>query len=325
MRYVLALLALLAAAAAGLAFMVGIGAPIGAIAVDALPSSPSQSRDWEAVFASPADLKVTAFVTGWVEAGPEILIDAANPRTPAAFRKKIWVPSVSYLVEHPTKGRVLLDTGLKAGDCAYGTEPLYWVPCRNSPGSDAVSQLAALGLKPSDLTYVVVSHFHGDHVSGLGDVIRGGAHRIVTSGAEIDGVRSALRILSGYESSMLKNDFEAVLVDRLFASMPIVGRAADLFGDGSLWLIPVPGHTAGQLAALINARRAPHLLTFDASHLKAGFENDVIPGAYVDRAAAEDSLAKLRALAAAYPQIKVIYGHEPSQWQGRPARVPLAP
>ena len=317
MRTIVILVFVLVAIAAGFAAYIGVGAPIANISAETAPRPAAAPRDWREVFAHPTALKVTAFVTGWVEAGPEILIDASNPRTPAAYRRKIWVPSVAYLVEHPTQGRLLFDTGLKAGDCAYGTHPLYWVPCRNAPGSDAVSQLAKLGLKPSDLRYVVISHFHGDHVSGLAALLKGGARQLVTSRPEIDGVRSAFRIFAGYESSMLKQTFDAVLVDNALVPAPIVGRAADLFGDGSVWLIPVPGHTAGQLAAIINAEGGPFLLTFDASHLKAGFDLGVIPGAYVDRRAAEQSLARLRAFAAAFPQIKVIYGHEPSQWEGK--------
>ncbi len=316
MRFVLITVVILVAAVAGFAVHIGLGGPIGVITISDAPANPSRFSDWSAALANPVDLRITAFVTGWVEAGPEILIDKTNPRTPEMYKKKLWVPSVAYLVEHPTKGAVLLDTGLKAGDCAYGTPPLYWVPCRNTKGSDAVSQLAAKGLKPSDLAAIVVSHFHGDHVSGLGALLECGARRVVTSGPEVNGVESALRILSGYEASMLKTGFDAVLVDRMLQPMPIVGRAADFFGDGSLWLIPTPGHTEGQLSALINTKPAPLLLTFDASHLKVGFDENVIPGAYVDRAAAERSLAKLRALAAAYPQLKVIYGHEPSQWEG---------
>lgn len=317
MRIVVILAVVIAAFAAGFAALIGVGAPIASISAEPTPRAAAQLRDWSQVFAHPTALKVTAFVTGWVEAGPEILIDASNARTPAAYRKKIWVPSVAYLVENPTQGRLLFDTGLKAGDCAYGTHPLYWVPCRNAPGSDAVSQLAKLGLKPSDLRYVVVSHFHGDHVSGLAALLKGGARQLVTSRAEIEGVKSAFRIFSGYEAAMLKQSFNAVLVDNALVPMPIVGSAADLFGDGSIWLIPVPGHTAGQLAAIVNAEGGPLLLTFDASHLKAGFDLGVIPGAHVDRRAAEQSLAKLRAFAAAFPQLKVIYGHEPSQWEGQ--------
>jgi glyoxylase-like metal-dependent hydrolase (beta-lactamase superfamily II) len=269
---------------------------------------------WDEVFARPADIEVTAFVTGWVEAGPEILIDAGDPRVPDSLRRKIQVPSLAYLVENPAQGRVLLDAGLKSGDCAYGTRPVYWVPCRNAPGQDAVSQLARRGLVPTDLDAVVVSHFHGDHVSGLAALLRGGAPRVVTTAAELESVAGAFRLLSGYEASMLQERMKAFLVDPLMVEMPHVGFAADFFGDGSLWLIPVPGHTRGQLAALVNARSGPLLFTFDAAHLGAGFDLGVPPGATVDRMEAAASLENLRALAAAYPQVRVIYGHEPSQW-----------
>lgn len=317
MRLAFIIFALLAALAAAAAFQLGLFLPIAQITVARLDSAPSASRDWTEVLAHPVDLKVTAFVTGWVEAGPEILIDKTNPRTPAAYKERIWVPSVAYLVEHPTKGRILLDTGLKAGDCAYGNRPVYWVPCRNERGIDAVSELASLGIKPSDLAFIVVSHFHGDHVSGLDNLIRAGTNRVVTTNIEIADVKDGLRALSGYERSMLTERFTALTVDHLFAPMSIVGRAADIFGDGSVWLIPTPGHTRGQLSALINAKSGPLLLTFDASHLKAGFDLDIIPGAYADRSTAEQSLTNLRALSSAYPQIKVIYGHEPSQWEGK--------
>lgn len=279
---------------------------------------------WDEVFARPVDVEVTAFVTGWVEAGPEILIDASDPRVPDSLRRKIQVPSLAYLVANPVQGRVLLDAGLKSGDCAYGTRPVYWVPCRNEPGRDAVSQLARRGLSPADLHAVIVSHFHGDHVSGLAALLRGGAPRVVTTAAEIEDVASAFRLLSGYETSMLQERMKAVLADPLMVEMPHVGRAADFFGDGSLWLIPVPGHTRGQLAVLVNARTGPLLFTFDASHLGTGFELGVPPGATIDRAEAVASLDGLRALAAAYPQLKVIYGHEPSQWAEDDEAVVLA-
>lgn len=321
MRIAFIILLTLTALVGAAACQLGFFAHIGTIQVMAMDGAPSASRNWQDVFAHPIDVKVTAFVTGWVEAGPEILIDKTNPRTPAAYKQRIWVPSVAYLVEHPTKGRILLDTGLKAGDCAYGNRPVYWVPCRNERGSDAVSELTSLNLKPSDLSFIVVSHFHGDHVSGLANLIRGGATRIATTAVEIDDVKSDMRALSGYEHSMLRENFTALTADHLMTAMPIVGRAADIFGDGSVWLIPTPGHTRGQLSALINAKSGALLLTFDASHLKAGFDLNIIPGAYVDRPAAERSLANLRALSANYPQIKVIHGHEPSEWQGKTREV----
>lgn len=315
MRFVLGLVGL--AAAAVVVFWISALGSIGAVRVSEMEPAPAtQVGDWNEVLARAPVVKLTGFVTGWVEAGPEILIDASDPRTPASLKRKFWVPSISYLLEHPTKGRALLDTGLRSGDCAYGTEPLYWVPCRNSVGSDAVSQLKARGLGVGDISWIVMSHFHGDHASGLENLLRLGAPKIVTMRDEIADVQSLWRPILGYESEMLGRDMDVVTIDRRLQRVPAVGMAMDFFGDGSLWLIPTPGHTRGESSMLVNTRPRPTLLTFDAAHLAADFELSIAPGATVDKPAAHGSIARLHALAAAIPNLNVVYGHEPAQWNG---------
>lgn len=316
MRFLLVLVGLAAAAIA--AFWVAALGTIGAVRVSELESAPTAVvADWNETLARAPVVKLTAFVTGWVEAGPEILIDASDPRTPANLNRRLWVPSISYLVEHPTKGRALLDTGLRGGNCAYGTVPLYWVPCRNSTGSDAVSQLKARGLSVGDISWIVMSHFHGDHASGLENLLRLGVPKVVTMRDEIADVQSFWRPILGYESEMLTRDMDVATIDRRLQRVPSVGMAADFFGDGSLWLIPTPGHTRGELSMLVNTRPRPTLLTFDAAHLAADFELSIAPGATVDKSAAHASIARLHALAAAIPNLNVIYGHEPAQWNGQ--------
>jgi N-acyl homoserine lactone hydrolase len=110
-----------------------------------------------------------------------------------------------------------------------------------------------------------------------------------------------------------------VTINGRLQKMPAVGYAADFFGDGSLWLIPTPGHTRGHLSMLVNTKPRPTLLTFDAAHLAADFELSIPPGAIVDQAAARDSIARLHALAAAIPDLNIVYGHEPAQWTGATA------
>lgn len=290
---------------------------IGRVEISALGAVANVApRDWQQTLAQAPVVKLTAFVTGWVKAGPEILIDASDPKTPAELKRNIWVPSLSYLLEHPTQGRALLDTGLRAGRCDYGTEPLYWVPCRNSAGSDTLSQLRARGFDVKDIAWIVMSHFHGDHISGLENLLRLGSPKIVTTREEIDDVQSFWRPLWGYESEMLGADMRVAAVNGQLQSMPAEGKTADFFGDGSLWLIPTPGHTRGHLSMLVNTRPRPTLLTFDAAHLAADFELSITPGATVDRPAARASIARLHALAAAIPDLNVVYGHEPTQWRG---------
>ena len=278
----------------------------------------STARSWDEVFAQPTALRVTGMVTGEVFTGPRILIDADNPRTPAQDKKERWVPSVVYLVEHPTQGRFVMDTGtapVETGTCSYGLRPAYWVPCRTTRGQDVVAQLHARGLEARDLRFAMMSHFHGDHAGGLQALAADGLSGVLTTTAEWTAVNSVKRVLEGYLDAQVNGPYGVTVLDDAEAvTMPHVGKVWDVFGDGSVWLIPVAGHTRGQLAALLNTVEGPLLMTFDASHLASNFVHRVVPGSTVDDGWAMDAIERLRALKEAYPAVRVIYGHEPTQW-----------
>jgi glyoxylase-like metal-dependent hydrolase (beta-lactamase superfamily II) len=99
-----------------------------------------------------------------------------------------------------------------------------------------------------------------------------------------------------------------------FSAAPIMaplGASIDLFGDGSLWAISVPGHTDDDIAYLINGPQ-PVLLTGDASHFAWAFKTGVAPRGWnhAGTARAYESLASLRGFAKAYPGVRLVYGHE---------------
>jgi len=86
----------------------------------------------------------------------------------------------------------------------------------------------------------------------------------------------------------------------------------DVFGDGSVWALHVPGHTPGSTAYLVRTPDGPVLLVGDASHSAWGWEHGVEPGTFSsDRPRSAESLARLRAFAAAHPAIEVRLGHQP--------------
>jgi N-acyl homoserine lactone hydrolase len=85
----------------------------------------------------------------------------------------------------------------------------------------------------------------------------------------------------------------------------------DVFGDGSLWAIWVPGHTPGTIAYLARTLTGPVLLVGDACHTAWGWEHDVEPGSFsVDRAKGAESLARLERFVARHPKIDVRLGHQ---------------
>lgn len=269
-------------------------------------------ESWDAVFADPVPIEVRAFVTGEVLAGAGILIDPEVEGVPAEYKEDIWVPSVAFLVQHPMQGNLLLDAGLRAGDCAYSVLMVITIECRNVAGADPVSQLAREKIEKLD--YLLISHFHGDHASGLGPILGRYEPVVLTTDAELEAVRSPMREASGYKADQLTANMKVETADAAFFEMPILGKVADLYGDGSLWLVSTPGHTAGHLSVLLNTTAGPKLLTFDAAHLAPTYEHNAPGDLGYDVPMARDSIARLKAFAEAYPEVDVIFGHEPTQW-----------
>ncbi|MDB5219327.1 MAG: N-acyl homoserine lactone hydrolase [Myxococcaceae bacterium] len=297
--------------------------PLDAASATAATGTTFPAQRWEDVFAHPAALRITAFNTGAVYTGTKILIEGDNPLTPEALKHDQWVPALAYLVEHETEGRILFDTGVPSADakgaCDFGRWPLFSVPCRAAGDQNIRAQLEARHVRPSDLRFVAVSHFHGDHAGGLHDLERDAAVPVLTTGEEWRAVNHTFPAFEGYLTELIAGTYPIRTVPSQRAVvMPLVGRVVDLFGDGAIWLIPATGHSRGQFSALLNARGGPVLLTFDAAHLAASLELRIPPGFVVDRNAALDTIDRLRALREAFPSMRVFFGHEPSQWVGKP-------
>ena len=299
-----------------------------ALVTTPVPSETHEATGWDEVFLHPTALAVRAYQTGVVLTGPRILVDADDPHTPEDQKVQQWVPALSYLVRHPTRGTFLMDTGMRPvdgdGHCDFGIWPVFSAPCRAAVGQDVASLLQRDGVDPKNLSFVLVSHLHGDHAGGFRALASAGPLRILIAKEEWAAASRSFRALDGYISTMLDGDYDVSLLPMERAvAMPYVGRALDLFGDASVWVIPTVGHTHGEISVLLNASAGPMLFTFDASHLRAGLEHSVVPGFTVDRAAARSSVDRLDALRRAYPKMQVIYGHEPTQWAGKARAVDL--
>jgi glyoxylase-like metal-dependent hydrolase (beta-lactamase superfamily II) len=298
----------------GLLALVGCAAltPSGKISVQAFanPETPKSHLKHN----GQSGLELTAYVTGWVEAPADILIDQDEPSLPDELKTAQWVPSVAYVVEHPTLGAVIFDAGLRNGDCDYGLRPVYWVPCQNTAGSDLVSQLKHSGIRPEDIRYIIPSHFHGDHISGLEDLISFTDAPVLMTDETLAEIRSPFGFSKGIPASMLAADMRVQVIDPHWQKDSDLGESFDLFGDGSLKIFRTSGHTDSHISALIKTRTQPVLLTFDAAHLQANFDLSVPSGAVSSKKEATESLKKIKVLSESMPVPIVVFGHEPTQW-----------
>lgn len=288
--------------------------PIGTVSVQALTPLGAEKLDTVSTAPTEKGLQVTAYLTGWVEAPADILIDQDAAEMPDALKQDQWVPSIAYAVRHPDLGVVILDAGLRSGDCDYGTRPIYWVPCRNSPGSDLVSQLKQTNIQPQDIRYIIPSHFHGDHISGLENLLAYADAPLLMTRASLDEVQSRTRFAAGIPSNMLRSDMRVELLDDHWSTEPLLGESFDVFGDESLMIFRTRGHTNGHVSALIRTESATTLLTFDAAHLQANFDLGIPSGSVASHQDALESLEQIKDLSDTIPELKIIYGHEPTQW-----------
>jgi glyoxylase-like metal-dependent hydrolase (beta-lactamase superfamily II) len=121
-------------------------------------------------------------------------------------------------------------------------------------GQDTLSKLASIGLRPEDISKVVLSHMHFDHVSAL-EYFRH-AEVIVQRTEFAFASNPAVYQAGAYIATDFAGDYNWTLIDGF----------ADIFGDGVAQLIPTPGHTPGHQSMLVKLDRSSVLLIADATY-----------------------------------------------------------
>jgi N-acyl homoserine lactone hydrolase len=167
-------------------------------------------------------------------------------------------------------------------------------------------QLAEIGLKADDITYVAVSHTHGDHI---GNVSLFPNSTILIQRAEYtwisspDGTNDNVNQLKTLARKLLGTPKKLQSVD----------GDTDVFGDGSVTLISTPGHTPGSQSLLVHLKNAGFIiLSGDVVHLEENFEKNVVPSLNTDKAASIASMDKVRRMIATY-QAKLFINHDKAQ------------
>lgn len=164
--------------------------------------------------------------------------------------------ALAALLHHTREGWLLWDTGYNGPRLAAATARLpyrlyrWLLPAHTQPEQSAVAQLARFGLVPADIGHVVVSHFHPDHIGGMGDFPHA---RLVCARAaweEASGKKGSAALRRGILPGLIPGDFAARARFCDFDDGPVLpgmGKTHDLFGDQSLLIVPLPGHARGQI------------------------------------------------------------------------------
>ncbi|MGI9424936.1 MAG: N-acyl homoserine lactonase family protein, partial [Hyphomicrobiaceae bacterium] len=264
---------------------------------------------------------VTLLSTGSAEAHPEHQRGTWLPLWWWLLTSQKWMdlPINLFVIEH-RDGLILFDTGL---DPAIATDPNYI----SSPiGRFLLKRLFRFhigeedrldrklreeGFSPENVKKAVFSHLHFDHVGGIAHIPQ----------AELIVSRQEWDVLSGTHPErewILREHIQipqakwhpvefAPVDDPLFAPF---GGSYDVMGDGSLILLPTPGHTPGSSSMLIRSPQlTPILLIGDLAYSVEMLMVDKVPGKG-DAELLRRSYAKVRQLKQMLPELMIVPSHD---------------
>lgn len=218
-------------------------------------------------------------------------------------------PMPTYLIEHP-RGLVLYDTGLDpraALDAVDVYGPLAeHIHLEFTPEQRLDRQIRALGYEVEDVRHVVLSHLHFDHAGGMSTFPQ--AQFWVGEG-EMPYALWPDPLQAGYYRQ------EDLLAALSFRWMEVPGLDHDMFGDGSVTLVPTPGHTPGHLAMVVRLPGRNFVLTGDAAHHKDALTTLMPKPGDCDAHEAVRSLRRLKLLEAS-ADATVWVAHDGDDWVG---------
>jgi glyoxylase-like metal-dependent hydrolase (beta-lactamase superfamily II) len=215
----------------------------------------------------------------------------------------IEIPVSCALIRHP-QGNVLFDTGCHpalpdAPEARWGGLARLMTPIM-APGDNVINALNGIGLQCDDIDVVVCSHLHPDHCGCNAFFKRA---TFIIHAEEVAAARGAEAEKSGY----LAAEWEGA------GPIETIDGEHDLFDDGRVVLIPLPGHTPGTTGALVALERdGTFLLASDTVSLRSTLDSGIIPKNTWNAEALAKSLSEVGRIEAR--GATVLCGHDDAQW-----------
>ena len=230
------------------------------------------------------------------------------------MRKSIFVPDANKsktielsvpcaLIRHD-RANVLFDTGChptvaEHAEARWGGLARLMTPVMQA-GENVVNGLSGLGLSCDDIDLVVCSHLHPDHC-GCNTFFKRATFIIHRN--EVEAARAPDAQAQGYLAAEWEQE----------APIDVIDGERDVFGDGRMVLLPVPGHTPGTTGVLVTLDRSgTFFLASDTVSLRTTLDTGVVPKNTWNADALLKSLAEIRRIETGGAQI--LCGHDARQW-----------
>jgi glyoxylase-like metal-dependent hydrolase (beta-lactamase superfamily II) len=261
---------------------------------------------------------VEAFNTGFLKTRGE----AVSARK--SYNSKVNLDVPVYLIRHAKEGLILFGAGLSTEKKRRPEETLlnalkflasfdYGFRYRQKKGQDIISRLKNKGVNPGDVKWLIVPYWNPATV-GMLDAFPNA--QVVVSRREWEWRKEIAEKKSTpgpIDPKVFEGKIKLKLVD--INNKPPFGafeNGYDFFGDGSFYLVNLPGRTPGNMGAWLNLDRGPALLTGGATFVVDNFLDLALPvkGKIVDLDAYWLSLHIIKAMRRDVPQLVVLPGND---------------
>ena len=223
------------------------------------------------------------------------------------FTDRRWtepLPIYAWVIEHP-KGVIVIDTG----ETAKATEPGYfpaWHPYFKkvkewvTPEQEVGPQLQALGIRPNDVRWVIMTHLHTDHAGGL--------HHFPKS--EILVMRRAFELASGFAGQVRgflpqhwPSWFAPKLIDLAPDPFGPFPGSFQVTGTADVIIVPTSGHTDAHVSVVVKDFDTTYFFAGDASYTQRLMLDQQIDGVGLNAQAARQTLQRIRQFVQTTPTV----------------------
>ena len=266
-------------------------------------------------------MNIHCLTTGWVQikihhqlarffARPARVLDVLTDRK--------WSPHLPigcWLIEHP-EGLIMVDTGESTHANDRGYQP-WWHPfmqfCERrgvKPEEEVGALLKARGFDPAAVRWVVMTHMHGDHAGGIPNFPNS---QFVLTDTEARAIAASDAVFNGYLTMHYPAWFKPTPI--LFTDGPFESfdQSKKLTEDGTVRLVPTPGHTLGHQAVVVDQGDHYVLIGGDASYCEDYLLKGQIDGVCIDGTLHHDSTRRIRELCRRKPTITQFAHDEQSE------------
>ncbi|MGF7046637.1 glyoxylase-like metal-dependent hydrolase (beta-lactamase superfamily II) [Paenibacillus sp. DS2015] len=234
-------------------------------------------------------------------------------------------------IRHPELGVILFDTGYSEHfftETSRFPASIYAriTPVRYQSRDSAANQLRIVGIEPNQVKFIILSHFHADHIAGLRDFPDAQLLYLPRAYDAVKNLRGLAALRAGYLPGLLPEDFEErsvpiqpKLVHPFPSDFPFE-QGHDLFRDGSIIAVDISGHATGQIGLFVSTTSENYFLCADAAWSTRAIHEHRLPHPVsrlimADSKAHDDSFERVHQLHQQYPSLQIVPSHCLDIWE----------